>query len=401
MRDVVHACYMMANDEDPDTDFISGGLLAIVDTACVRTVAGYDWFEKFCEMCDYLSFEVKTFDHEEYFRFGASRVYTSLFGVIAWFATQDRWFAVRVAIVPCKVPLLFSRPILAGLGMTYDVAAQKVQLNALSLADVPLLSSPIGHPALNVSEFTGNKHPPWPDDAKELYIPSERAYMGAPTSTDSDIVKPLFYPKKLSKEVEHMFFSQERLGGPGFICWWKGIKQSRDFWVETEQEFVRVHIVLRRHLFDPSTWNTRLTGLKDVLLKCIGQRRITEACLCLAGGNLVEVHEGDREGNNELFLDGPWMERSRWLEIKPIKECCLTPLPAPRPKWSMPGSTSSPWNMKKSVAARGIGKEGSQCRSYARSWWSNANEQRQLEKPAKKEDRMRGLTKMTLAQLVC
>ena len=234
-------------------------------------------------------------------------------------------------------------------------------MNALSLADVLLLSSPIGHPALNVSEFTGNKHPPWPDDAKELYIPSERAYMGAPTSTDSDIVKPLFYPKKLSKEVEHMFFSQERLGGPGFICWWKGIKQSRDFWVETEQEFVRVHIVLRRHLFDPSTWTTRLTGLKDVLLKCIGQRRITEACLCLAGGNLVEVHEGDREGNNELFLDGPWMGRSRWLEIKPIKECCLTPLPAPRPKWSMPGSTSSPWNMKKSVAARGTGKEGSQC----------------------------------------
>ena len=122
---------MMANDEDPDTDFIytdfiSGGLLAIVDTACVRTVAGYDWFEKFCEMCDYLSFEVKTFDHEEYFRFGASRVYTSLFGVIAWFVTQGRWFVVRVAIVPCKVLLLFSRPILDGLGMTYDVAAQKV-----------------------------------------------------------------------------------------------------------------------------------------------------------------------------------------------------------------------------------------------------------------------------------
>ena len=50
--DVVHACYMMANDEDPDTDFISGGFLAIVDTACARIVAGYDWFEKFCEMCD-------------------------------------------------------------------------------------------------------------------------------------------------------------------------------------------------------------------------------------------------------------------------------------------------------------------------------------------------------------
>ena len=175
--DVVHACYMMANDEAADADFISGGLLAIVDTACARTVAGYDWFEKFCEMCDHLSFEVKTFDHEEHFRFGASRVYASQFGVIAWFATQKRWFAVRVAIVPCKVPLLFSRPILAGLGMTYDVAAQKAQLNALSLADVPLLSSPTGHPALNVNEFAGSKHPPWPDDAKELYIPSERAYI--------------------------------------------------------------------------------------------------------------------------------------------------------------------------------------------------------------------------------
>ena len=184
--------------------------------------------------------------------------------------------------------------------------------------------------------------------------------MGAPTSTDSDIVKPLFYPKKLSKEVENMLSSQERLGGPGFVCWWKGIKQSRDFWVETEQEFVRVHIVPRRHLFDPSTWNTRLTGLKDVLLKCIGQRRITEACLCLAEGNLVEVHEGDREGNNELFLDGPWIGRSRFLKIKPITECCLT---------STSGSPSEVVDARvnlvameheESAAARRTGREGSQ-----------------------------------------
>ena len=106
----LHSCFVTATEDTEKTDFIRGGLLAIVDTACTKTVAWHSWFECCCDMCDALGFEVKTYDHEELFKFGASRVYASRFGVSAWFAVNGKWFLMQVAIVSCKVPLLFSRP---------------------------------------------------------------------------------------------------------------------------------------------------------------------------------------------------------------------------------------------------------------------------------------------------
>ncbi|CAK9003475.1 RING-type domain-containing protein, partial [Durusdinium trenchii] len=61
---------------------------------------------------------------------------------------------VRVAVVPCTVPLLLSRPVLARLGMTYDLAAQSASLKALQVDLVRRQSSPTGHPALIVNVYT-------------------------------------------------------------------------------------------------------------------------------------------------------------------------------------------------------------------------------------------------------
>ena len=147
MCNVVNSCFVAQDEKGLNDDFMQGGLLAIIDTACTKTVAGYPWFECFCRMCDALGMEVITYDHEEFFRFGASRIYTSAFGVAAWFAVQQRWFLVRVAIVPCAVPLLFSRPILAAMGMHYDVAGQKVCLERMGLSEVKLKTSPTHRPS--------------------------------------------------------------------------------------------------------------------------------------------------------------------------------------------------------------------------------------------------------------
>ena len=170
----------------------SNKLLAIIDTACTKTVAGYQWFEKYVQVADAAGLEVQTVDESEYFKFGASKVYRSMFAVKAWFAILGRPFAVRVSIVPCKVPLLFSRPVLASLGMCYDVAKQQVGLSRLELTELPLLTSPTGHPALLVSDF--GEDPQFgtiPDFSPEdVHILARATYMCASVSC-----KPLFFQR--------------------------------------------------------------------------------------------------------------------------------------------------------------------------------------------------------------
>ena len=121
-------------------------LAAIVDTACTRTVAGYGWYEAYCAKMDDLNLEVHVRDVEDRFKFGASRIYVSKFAVDAWFCIERRWFMVSVAVVPCKVPLLFSKPVLGGLGMVYHVSEQKVDLKFLGLEAISVRSGRTGHP---------------------------------------------------------------------------------------------------------------------------------------------------------------------------------------------------------------------------------------------------------------
>ena len=101
----------------------TGHMEAIADTACSKTVAGHEWYEAYCAVADQRGWDIALHEVRDLFKFGASRVHTSAFSVDAWFAVRGQWFAVRVAVVPCKVPLLFSKAVLARLGVCYDVAS--------------------------------------------------------------------------------------------------------------------------------------------------------------------------------------------------------------------------------------------------------------------------------------
>ena len=109
----------------------NGGMVAIVDTACTRTVL------------DRFGLTPDIVEAVDYFKFGASRVHTLKFSVNAWFSTQGRPYVVNVAVVPCRVPLLFSRPALACLGACYDIAGQKMSLDRLGLREVPQVTQVI------------------------------------------------------------------------------------------------------------------------------------------------------------------------------------------------------------------------------------------------------------------
>ena len=340
MCDVVHTCYLTADEEGtiPNDDkgisvaYITSteeamlleedpGIRAILDTACTRTVASYKWFESYVALADRLGLDVCTANETQLFRFGASKVFTSTFALKAWFGIHGRHFMVRVSIVPCDVPLLFSRPVLGALGACYDVGKQLVSLETLGLKDLPLITSQTGHPALLVSDF-GDCLPSksWADISEDDICVVDGVYKCAMTTSTT-----LVYPKKLSREVELLLQDERLLGGNSFMCWWKGANQTKDFWMETDQEFIRVHVVPRKHPFNPALWNTKLTALRDSLIGQLSGERITECVPCLADGVVMKSWKDENYHTKTPNTDGmvgPWVGRSRFVKSKTQARSC-------------------------------------------------------------------------------
>ena len=103
----------------------------------------------------------------------------------------------------------------------------------------------------------------------------------------------LFYPKKVP--LAH----QEKLAGPifdgdWFWEWWRTSGYSKDFWIETEDMLVRVHVAPRTGPFDPRAWKTSDETLKQRLLQSLGTMRVTEAVGCGSGDN-ISLHQEWRE----------------------------------------------------------------------------------------------------------
>ena len=322
--------FMMANGGREGGGWTpSSGMNAIVDTACTRTVAGHDWYENYCLLLDRAGKAPDIVEAVDHFKFGASRVHVSKFSVNAWFSTQGKAYVVNVAVVPCRVPLLFSRPVLASLGACYDIGAQKMSLTKLGLYDVPLLTGDTGHPVIPVDQFCEGSIPdvavPTFEDA---WIPAQTEYkdvLAASASPASPSPNPtakssIFYPKKLDPTIMSMVSGEWDLGGHTFFTWWRGAKQSRDFWVETERELVRVHVVPRKHPFNPSLWATKYTHLKDALLNELSATRCTDAVPCLSEGVVLKQFQDAWEQQEDLKRElgcGLWVGRSRFPKRPP------------------------------------------------------------------------------------
>lgn len=326
VRNVQSSCVASGpvNFEDKDND----KMLAILDTACTKSVAGYQWFQKFYEMADNLGIPWHAVDEVDQFQFGASRIYSSSFAVCGWFAIQGKWFMVKVAIVPCPVPLLFSRPVLSKLGVQYDLAAQQVSLKALNVDGLNTATSDTGHPALPVSQFPEDAPPGgFPLDFDDVWVP-ERVYMVAAAglsrvsdfcSSKESFEKNIFYPKKVPLEVLNMLNSDDTVGAAAFFSWWSHANQSKDFWVETEKEMIRVHVVPRRFLFDPSKWKTTQSSLRHSLLSCLSGERRSEMIPVLSDEVVVKVHH-DKKFDVQLEPEeeiGLWIGRSRFTKLEP------------------------------------------------------------------------------------
>ena len=117
-------------------------------------VTGHEWHEKYCLLMDSYGTAVDILEGVGSFKFGASRV--RLVCNSRSLLQGEYCSGSNVAVVPCRVPLLFSRPVLSGLGMRYDLAAQKVDLTALWPSLV------LGRPPLWACGRLGSRRTSWP-----------------------------------------------------------------------------------------------------------------------------------------------------------------------------------------------------------------------------------------------
>ena len=65
----------------------------------------------------------------------------------------------------------------------------------------------------------------------------------------------LFYEKKIDPAVKVMLLG-DILNADIFLEWWSKTELQNDFWLETNDKLVRVHITPRKNFFDPRDWRT-------------------------------------------------------------------------------------------------------------------------------------------------
>ena len=124
---------------------------AVADTACSRTVAGKIWWEDFKQFLDKNGVKYILVDDHDEFRFGDSKPWPTLFGVIATLYIRGHALVLRIAIVECDVPLLLSRTALKDLGASYNIEHNTMALSKLGLdQDYFMAATTSGHPTIGI-----------------------------------------------------------------------------------------------------------------------------------------------------------------------------------------------------------------------------------------------------------
>ena len=307
-----------------EVGYLGTGLVAITDTACSKSVAGYSWLQHYMKVAKEAGVPMQLIDTQDDFRFGASRLFRATYTATILIPLGDHVCLVRASIVHGEVPLLLSRKALSTLGMFYDVEGHKADFRRIGLYDFPLLTTENGHPAIPVKpqHFSDLQFPSsceWQGDeirlvmnvksASGAYIADVPAVpmsvesttstnpksesvlvtnegLAAPTikgdmkeESDIGVFKTIFYPKKLSPVVFNML-SAESLNSDVFMSWWSNTNVSKDFWIETASSFIRIHIKPRKHFFYPDMWDTPQLDVRDLLLEHVGEVRTTESVSC-------------------------------------------------------------------------------------------------------------------------
>ena len=303
------------------TDGASAGLKAIVDCACSRTLAGTRWMREYLRESRRMGIPYFIIDQNEVFKFGGPKLFPSKKAAVCWFCLEGRWWILKISVVAVDVPLLISRPALADLAMNYDIKENKASFGALGLPEVTLGFTQTGHPCLDVDHLS-RPAPSWPEEVDwsttEIFVPNHQHNTGEETvarnsgaymasSLDRGWHK-LFYPK-VENHVEELMLLGD-LSAETFLHWWHQQRDTdRDFWVESADFLIRVHVTPRRTFFDPRTWRTKDNTLKTQMLEALGDQRTTTCVPCTNSIRVLKI-EHEWRTSHGARADFLWVGRS-------------------------------------------------------------------------------------------
>ena len=293
----------------------SAGLVGITDTACARTVAGTQWLQAYTDKLAAIGTKPELRKECEAYRFGTGKIYYSSFFVVLAFELGNKTVHVRTSIINGDVPLLLSKTVLGKLGMVFDIEKGQADFNKVGLKGFDLLITASGHPAIPIvpTKMDGDSSTFL---AEDLQLVPKGAYMAFAVAHGGPSKSPetynFFYDKKLDPGAKGML-TQEKLPQDEFLAWWKASTVMSDFWVESEHAWIRVHVTPRKALFNPSTWKTRATIQREMLVQTAVEVRVTDGVCCTSGRWLqTVVDRWQHDKINEPVFDFFWVGRT-WI----------------------------------------------------------------------------------------
>ena len=246
---------------------------------------------------------------------GRARFTTPPFYVVLGFELGNKVVQVRTSIINGDVPLLLSKGVLSKLGMIYNVELGRADFTKVGLQGFELQMTTSGHPAIPIVPANVAGDVSGGLQAEDLRLsPREQytAYAVAHGSFKTPTTFNIFYDKKLDPGARDML-CQEHLHQEAFLAWWKSTGTTSDFWLESPEAWIRVHMTPRKVLFNPSMWQTRATLQKEMLLQTAGEVRITEGVCCATSRWLEPVVDRWESGNlNEHAFGFLWAGRT-WI----------------------------------------------------------------------------------------
>ena len=312
-----HVVYYTDGNKDANE-----GFMGITDCACSRTLAGKPWLVKFIKALKKRQIPHILMEQNEVFKFGGEKLYPSKIAVVTWVNIEGKWFLLKISMVSAEVPLLLSRPVLARLGMKYDLANNRAAFRTLDVEEVQLSSTQSGHPQVEILGRAGNC-PEWPDrvdwSVTEIFVDQPQVvYMSEFAEGDGGAVQTLFFGKKVGKSVEQLL-TRDPFSSESFMHWWREKDYLRDFWIETPDFLYRVHVTPRSTMFSPLHWKTGNHELKKQLLAVLDDERETVMIPCTMSGKQSTLRHCWRDESDHGRTRFLWVGRSRFRRrSKPV-----------------------------------------------------------------------------------
>ena len=183
----------------------------------------------------------------------------------------------------CDVPFLLGKPALKAMGARIDLEKNTIDFRWLGLSALPCHETAGGHPAVSIiaegialevdlDSLAGDTECRAHGGVRIVKSAAVAAYMAEagrdawekPMHRKPSVEEPgrkhaLFYEKKLSPETQKALSSPD-LSVDVFLAWWRGTNLTKDFWLETPNEMIRIHLVARKFAFNPENWNSLRTA---------------------------------------------------------------------------------------------------------------------------------------------